>query len=359
MRQQLEHLDQLLPLIKEKDEVIVIDKGWYQVVDYVYVDKDTFSHPLLHECRGVKFDRDGEIIARPFHKFFNLGEKQQEHEINWSAPHTTMLKMDGSMIHTVFDKDHRVRAMTRKGETDVAAVVQDLFFPECDDYSLFSSLCMKYGRTPIFEFTSPSNRIVVPYTSPMLTLLAVRNIKSGSYMHRATLERYGHKYGIPVVRNFISSPDEMIKKARKFTEDEGIVIQFDDGHMLKIKADAYVIKHRAVSDLDSKKKVLAVVFSDTVDDFLPLLGELDRTELAAFRDAVNYQITQAAMAMEAVYRAHGHLERKLYAAIIKENISGKFSSVAFAAYDGKDVREATKRAFTRNLDYIQAKWRGE
>lgn len=363
MRQRIKHLDQLLPIIDEKDEIILIDKGWYQVVDYVYVDSDTFDTKLAHECRGIKFDAKGNLIARPFHKFFNLGEKKQAHEVNWDAPHTTMLKMDGSMIHTVFDEHGDIRAMTRKGLTDVAQTVEELFFPRktssYDDYCLLAGLCMRTGFTPIFEYTSPHNRIVIPYETPMLTLLAIRHNNTGVYMERIAVERYARKYGIPVVRNFLTDPETMISRAREFTDEEGIVVQFDHGLMIKVKADEYVIKHRAVSDLDSKKKVLAVVFSDTVDDFLPLVGEIDRSELLAFRDDVNRQIRFMVDAMEAIVKDHGHLPRKEYAELIFENVSNKFTSVAFAAYDKKDIREAAMHALTRNPEYLQAKWRGE
>ncbi len=353
------HIDELLPLIEDKPEFIVIDKGPYKIIDYVYVDSNTFDHPLLLECRGIKFDQGGRVIARPFEKFFNLGEKLQPHQVDWSLPHDTTLKLDGSMIHTAFDDGGAVVAMTRKGITDVAEKVQDLFFRHDDAHELFAARCMNAGFTPIFEFTSPCNRIVIPYETPMLTLLAVRSMETGGYLSRGDTEHYAAEYHVPVVNTFMPNAEKLIDLARNFTGEEGIVITFDHGLRLKVKAEEYVMKHRAIDDLGSKKKVLAVVFSDAVDDFVPLLGELDRAALLAFRDEVNHQISIMVDAFATFHITYGHLPRKEYAELAKASIRSRSLPVAFAAYDKKDIRDAVIRILSRNQDMIKAEWRGE
>ena len=109
----IEHIDQVLPHIKDKPEFVVIDKGDYKVIDYVYVDKDSFDHPVAIECRGIKFSSDGSILSRPFAKFFNVGEKQQLNEIDLNLSHHLLHKLDGSMIHPAVINDQLV-FMTRK-----------------------------------------------------------------------------------------------------------------------------------------------------------------------------------------------------------------------------------------------------
>ena len=67
----IRNISELLPFVDQKPEFVVLDRGDYQVIDYVYQDQHTFDIPELMECRGIKFDKYGLILARPFRKFFN------------------------------------------------------------------------------------------------------------------------------------------------------------------------------------------------------------------------------------------------------------------------------------------------
>src|SRR5687767_12576091 len=52
-------------------------------------------------CRGLITDLQGNVVARPFPKFFNLEEHQMPGSklspINWNQPFTVTKKMDGSL----------------------------------------------------------------------------------------------------------------------------------------------------------------------------------------------------------------------------------------------------------------------
>ena len=111
----IKDLNQILPKIQGKDEFVVIDKDDYIVIDYVFQGPFTFDSPEALECRGIKFNKDGSILARPFQKFFNHGERG--HELDSTRPHTVLEKLDGSMIHSAMLNDQIV-LMTRKGITD-------------------------------------------------------------------------------------------------------------------------------------------------------------------------------------------------------------------------------------------------
>ena len=68
----IRHLDDVYDHFVGRPEFAIMDKGDYTVIDYVYADTDTFANEILLEGRGLKFDRDGNLIGRPFQKFFNL-----------------------------------------------------------------------------------------------------------------------------------------------------------------------------------------------------------------------------------------------------------------------------------------------
>src|SRR4051812_48509806 len=61
-----------------------------------------FAEPLVRECRGIVLDEaDGwRIVARPFDKFFNLGE-QLAAEIDWASARP-LEKLDGSLAIVYF-----------------------------------------------------------------------------------------------------------------------------------------------------------------------------------------------------------------------------------------------------------------
>ena len=84
------HIDDVIPHIEGWDEFKVMDKGWYTVINYVVAFEETFSYDshdgsdsylntnIRRECRGLIFDNEtGNLISRPYHKFFNAGERDE------------------------------------------------------------------------------------------------------------------------------------------------------------------------------------------------------------------------------------------------------------------------------------------
>src|SRR5690606_17576527 len=117
----ISHINDVLPHIEGRKDFVVADKGDYTVIDYVFAGEDTFAHPACIECRGIKFAPDGRVLARPLHKFMNIGQTPdtQPHKIDFGQPHVIMDKLDGSMIHPAI-VNGEVVFMTRMGRTDVA-----------------------------------------------------------------------------------------------------------------------------------------------------------------------------------------------------------------------------------------------
>lgn len=359
----IKHIDDLLPAIEGRSEFVVIDKGDYTVIDYLYLEKDSFDDPRRLECRGIKFDRDGKILARPFHKFFNLGEKEQPHEVDFSREHRIMEKLDGSMIHPAM-VNGELRLMTRKGCTDVAAQAEELFLRK-PSYFKFMDDMICQGYTPIFEYIGPENRIVLRYDDPQLILLAVRGNYHGDYKSRYPMVRQASAYGVPVVDNSsapsisVSGTEAWLRHVRDLKDKEGYVIAFDDGHMLKVKADEYLRQHRALDDLGSKKKVLALVLQGFEDDIMSMLDETDAEELRNFSFEVNRQVRTLVADTRLVVILWDHLSQKDFATDIVPNY-GKWQHAAlFKCRAEEDPAPYIKKALQKNLDLVVARWRGE
>jgi RNA ligase len=358
------NIKQLLPFVEQKPEFVVLKKDGYQVIDYVYQDQNTFDIPELMECRGIKFCPEGLILARPFRKFFNYGERGADLPVH--RPHTITEKLDGSMVHPVL-LDRRMFFMTRKGHTDVAMKAErHVLSTPGIDYQGFCHSAIRNGWTPIFEYTGPNNRIVLRYEKEALTLIAMRRIIAGEMATREELRNFVNGFNVPLVKTktfqLKGQIDEFITHTRALTDAEGYVIYFDDGYMVKIKAEDYVLKHRALDDLGSKKKVVALCAQGFMDDVLPILSEADADELMVFDHDLQEEVNQLARV------AHGLIElcqddpegRKRFALNVAPTVKPKWlAGVCFGVMDGKDARMLVLKAVEKHYNDIGVKWRGE
>jgi len=341
MRIDIETIDDVLPHLKDGNGIIVSERNEYTVIDYLYALKETFDSDMALQCRGLKFDKSGKIIARPFHKFFNLGEREDPLHMDWSRDHVVMDKLDGSMIHPAFVSGELV-FMTRMGVTDHAKAAlshaSEALLKLCRDQ-------LADGWTPMFEYTGPDNRVVVAYAEPCLTLLAVREMVTGVYRDHEALIALGTEYGVPVVGTVDAVMDikQFIAEGRALQDVEGYVIAFEDGHRVKLKADAYVLRHRAVSGLHSEKTVLNWVVHNAVDDVIPLLAPDAAERVLDFQKDVEAGISARMVIVESFCDAHRNMERRDFAMAARETLDKPLCAAAFAILDGRNPRQAVKQ----------------
>lgn len=173
---------------------IEADRDPFVIFNYAFSIPDLFPPPntgdtaldreyaILRECRGLTFYRTGGIAARKFHKFFNVGEKPEtlQSTIDWTVPHIVLSKEDGSMITPVRNGDV-IEWHTKMGKTEVADKVLP-FIERNPHYVEFASVCIEENITPIFEWTSRSQRIVLDYPVDDLILTAMRDNVTGEYL---------------------------------------------------------------------------------------------------------------------------------------------------------------------------------
>lgn len=236
-----------------------------------------YNTATRREFRGLAFYADtGKVASRPFHKFFNLGERPEE-QWDFKQSHVVEEKLDGSMIRPLFVDDH-VRLGTKAGITDVAMQAEE-FIADKQNYVDFMWTCFHSNVTPIFEFTSPENRIVLEYDKPELTLLAIRGNTKGSYLVREDLEFLSDVHMIPLVK----PSGYVVDKVKDAVDDEGIVIAFRSGHKIKVKSDWYVKLHYGKEVFKNERKVVKRILDNDFDDVLAALGDED------FRKATAYE----------------------------------------------------------------------
>jgi RNA ligase len=336
------HIDDVLPHIKDSPEFIHVVKDGYQVINYVVAGHDTF--PDVHvtgdvyisgqnagkysgqlhgaavrrECRGLVFDMDGDLIGRRYHKFFNVNERDETSigKIDWSRPHVILEKLDGSMVSPCFVNGH-LRWMTKMGITDTS-MEAEAFVASRPDYTELAAHYLEHGFTPVFEWCSNKNRIVLDYPEDRLVLTAMREMKFGSYMLHGTLERIGERYGIEVVKAWsheqIQKMGTLIGIIREMEDAEGVVVRFDDGHMVKIKSDWYVRIHKVKSLLGQERDVVELILKSELDDMLPVLPREDVEKIEKFQGVLMEQIRLAAWHVyQTVKQNRETMDRKTFA----------------------------------------------
>ncbi|TXN41715.1 2'-5' RNA ligase [Methylobacterium sp. WL30] len=213
---------------------------------YCYTQRCVYDHgwdrySLL--ARGLIVDYDaGAVVATPFPKFFNLGERGA---VVPDLPFEAFEKLDGSLIiafhHAgsgrwrtatkgAFDSSQAVWAQARLDAMDTSALVP--------------------GTTYLFEAIYPENVIVVRYPEAGLSLLAAydasgREVPFAELMDLGEASHFAFKV---VQRHAFISLAEMITTVVALPRDkEGFVIRFADGTRVKVKGDEYKRLHGVIS----------------------------------------------------------------------------------------------------------------
>lgn len=280
----IEHISQIEEAIAGKPEFIIADRGNYKVVNYVYNSPDTFHHEdplkqsLLRECRGLIFDQKGKLISRPFQKFFNIGEKEETLPQNLPPYNEAIVmeKLDGSMVRPLF-VNGKLEFATKMGVTDIGAQalawVRGLSRIAKEPYYDLMNFCNSMGYTPIFEWCSNDNRIVVSYPRSRLALTAIRNNIDGRYYN---IDYYQKEMQIAM-------PIDINEFSKDAKDIEGYVARWPNGLMVKCKTDWYVSIHKSRSAITTPKALIDLIINERLDDLTPFLTFEDRLRVENFQ----------------------------------------------------------------------------
>jgi RNA ligase len=332
------HIDQVRDAIAGRSEFIEADRGDHVIFNYLVNFEDTFPpvtderSAILRECRGLVFDREtGKVIGRRFHKFFNLGERTETRFIDFSEPHVILEKLDGSMINFFQTSEGRIVCGTKMGDTDVAknaaAFVEARF-----DYGEFVRDMVSIKASAMFEWCSRKNRIVVDYPEDRLVLTAMRDNETGAYLDYDSMVVFARMYDLEVIKKFDLTIDEAAESLSSI-EDEGYVVRFDDGHMLKMKGSHYVQLHKTMEHMQHEKDLIRLIVDDKLDDAKPFLPEdlVSRLDEFGFSFFKNLKATADDIAWEVIQDTVTTLgSKKEFAMLVRGKEETK---VRFRAYD--------------------------
>ena len=323
---------------------------------------------MRRECRGLIFNTEtGEIISRPYHKFFNVGERDetQLNKINLYSPHVVLEKLDGSMIRPIPTKEG-FRLGTKAGITDVA-MNAEVFIADKSEYAEFILAMFDGGMTPIFEWCSNKNRIVVSYPKDQLILTGIRNTVMGNYLLYENMKELAEHWNIPVVKAVdglaVQNINLFVEQVREWDDGEGIVLRFNDGHMVKVKADDYVLRHKSKDQINQEKNVLQVIIDDSVDDLVPLLTPDDANRVKSFQVAFWLSVNELAYEMGDLYNAGNIMypDKKDFAVeFVQKKILPIHAPIMYAMRNGKGsldtIVDMISKSITNQTKIDQNRW---
>ena len=365
----LRHINDVLPAIEGRDEIIVAEREKFDVINYVVAFPDTFDMEdendlhgaIRRECRGLIFDKMGNLISRPFHKFFNVGERieTQMANLDMNAEHVIMEKMDGSMIRPLV-LDGELFLGTKMGVTEIAIDAMKVI---TDNAKGWLRNMVEMGKTPLLEYIAPTNKIVIQYEVAKLVLLAVRDNLTGEY----TLPEDSPFETVATYGSMQGNIEDYIARARDMTGREGDIIRFADGHMAKIKNDWYVRIHKVKDMIRTERHILNIIINEEIDDLIPILDEEDvktvRDYEKRFEDALHDVMGRIEGLILLAKTLHGGDKKDVAINFVPNLIHKQDARFIFSVLDGKELRplvlDHVRKSVTKTEKYDElVKWMG-
>lgn len=388
----IRNISDVLPAVQDRDEFVVAEREGYIVINYNVMMADTFPDVLQpsssasdfvefwydataeirRECRGIIFDsKTGAILRRPFHKFFNVNERAetQDNVIDLSRPHAILEKLDGSMIAPFVVNGEMIWG-TKMGATDVAQPVEQ-FVKNHPQYVKFAEDMIAAGLTPIFEWCSRKQRIVLDYEQDQLILTAIRQMHSGRYLTRDGMVGNAVAYDIPVVRMFQPQTNmrDFIDHVAGLQDLEGFVVRFDDGHQVKLKCHWYLQIHQAKEAILQDRNIVQLILDQHMDDIKAHLLEEDRKRLTDFENNFNVAVRNVAAEIlaEILDISQKNMDRKTFATIRAPQLDSNTRAIIFSLWDvdsvniqqvEQQVRNTIRNNLSKTVRYeaIRAVW---
>lgn len=293
-------------------------------------------------CRGLIYNHEtGELVARPFVKFWNYGDTRHPETMSENFPAEPPLitrKMDGSLgIVYRNPANGLVEVATRGSFTSEQAVWATAWLRT--NWTFPQNAMFLSQWTLLVEIVYPANQIVVRYGWSGLTPLAAVNKVTGEEMQYEQLQS--------LFGNVVERFDKPLSLLR--TEDtpneEGYVVSWSrpGTHPLrvKIKFETYCRLHKLLTQTN------AITVWEMLRDGKDV-AELTKDVPAEYAEWIGGVITKLNTEHKDIYTESARLmlygpagtsdkeERKLFAEWAKA--MGRYTPLLFGILDGKDVR---------------------
>lgn len=306
-----------------------------------YAEKTAYEKNWNHatlQCRGLIYSPEtGEIVARPFPKFFNVGEYGPE--FVWPNESVVVTdKMDGSLgILYQLPSDGSYAIATRGSFASDQAIkaTEILHAKHAHDF------WPQDGFSYMFEILFPSNRIVLDYgdKEDVVLLAAIGNETGNVYSPLSVLEWQGES---TKVFDAMSLAEALAIPPRP--NAEGVVIRFESGLMVKCKQEDYVRAHAVVTGCTNRSIWETLSKGESLPEkasFMPDEFHAWMIKTAQEIKGEAWRWRECAMSeFRKLFRTVDQ-DRKQFAALASQS---EFRAALFKLYDGQSIDELAWKA---------------
>jgi RNA ligase len=197
-------------------------------------------------CRGLVTDDKGNVVARPFRKFFNMEEGKHTSTDEFKVYE----KMDGS-LGIFFNYEGEWVMATRGSFTSDQAVKGMEMLSNYDYHKLHKDF------TYLFEIIYAENRIVCSYDFEDVILLGMINTETGYEVDLygegvdVRLKNLINNLGFKVVKKYDGINDYSVLKEMIKDDEEGFVVRFSNGDRMKVKGEEYLRLHKIMTNVST------------------------------------------------------------------------------------------------------------
>lgn len=284
--------------------------------------------------RGLILNSEtGEVVARPFDRFFNLGERQP---VLGAQLKEVTAKLDGSLGISYYH-NNEWKISTRGSFDSEQAIWATLHLRK--QYNSFCNYPRTRNHTPLFEIIYPDNRIVIDYgQDEKLALLAMRHIESGAYLPYTELEVVASQFGFQIPKLFQMDTNDCLELAKTIDANaEGWVLLFSDGSRFKVKGDRYKEVHRIIANA-TFNGILKSMTNATFDEMTENVPDEFLDQIMEWHNEIEDRITQITQRVSYVFQDTPKTTRKLFAQWVTQH-HPRLSGYLFRMFDGKDFRQ--------------------
>lgn len=305
----------------------------YKIFNYRLASWTSFQSPGAMDARGIMFDVTNTekvlLVSSPPQKFFNYEEGGVDHTKGKFGD--KMVKMDGSLISSYIHNDQLY--MKSKASLFSSQALDSMKFlnkEENKDFKDELTKLAKSGFTINLEYTSPENRIVIPYQKEDLTVLSVRSNLDGQNYFASKLIKYLEKEGSydTIIKKMVKFESlhgqeidqiKYMEDVRKEQEGEGYVIEVvlsdTESYLTKGKNIKYIALHQTKDSVNSPKRLFESIIEEASDDLRSMFADdpYVLTKIKEMEDHVQPIFNNIVKTVENFHAENKDLERKDYA----------------------------------------------
>lgn len=254
--------ESLKPYLDLVEQGYLNSKESGSLILFNYTDQCTYSkqwNEFTMAARGIIFNKEtGEIVSRPYKKFFNLNEHETTFFKNLpKESYAAYEKVDGSMGQLFYHPDLNQWQIATRGSFESPQAIKAMQLFE-KSLSKWQDSVPWHQFTIMFEIVYPENRVnpgarlVVDYGSvETLVILGALHKQTRIRASYDTLTEMGEVLGIPVKKTYPYRIEEIIEIQKTLpSTEEGFVVEWKSGLMVKFKGDAYCKMQRILNGIN-------------------------------------------------------------------------------------------------------------